>query len=151
MAFYSVAAMLTSFATGLKSLCAFRFLLGAGESANWPGATKAVAEWFPRKESGWAVALFDSGSAIGGAIAPLLVMRSKATGDWRLAFCDRHTGAALDSAVSLALSQSPDDHPRLSAAERELILAAAAIRHILRSIAPFPYGTLFRFRRPGAS
>ena len=40
-------------------------------TANWPGATKAVSEWFPRRESGWAVALFDSGSSIGGALAPL--------------------------------------------------------------------------------
>ena len=36
--------------------------------------SKAVSEWFPRRESGWAVALFDSGSSIGGAIAPFLVL-----------------------------------------------------------------------------
>ena len=71
---YSIAAMLTSLASGLRSFCGFRFLLGLGESANWPGATKAVAEWFPKRERGWAVALFDSGSSIGGAIAPLLVV-----------------------------------------------------------------------------
>ena len=51
-----------------------RFLLGLGEAANWPGATKAVSEWFPRRESGWAVALFDSGSSIGGALAPFIVL-----------------------------------------------------------------------------
>jgi len=71
---YSCAAMLTSLAVGLKSFAACRFLLGAGEAANWPGATKAVSEWFPRRESGWAVALFDSGSSVGAAIAPLLVL-----------------------------------------------------------------------------
>ncbi len=71
---YSLAAMATSFAVGLRSFALFRFLLGAGESANWPAATKAVAEWFPKRERGWAVALFDSGSSIGGAIAPLLVI-----------------------------------------------------------------------------
>src|SRR5215472_7092957 len=73
VAFYSLSAMLTSTAAGLRSFCGFRFLLGAGESANWPGATKAVSEWFPRSESGLAVALFDSGSAIGSAVAPFLV------------------------------------------------------------------------------
>src|ERR1043166_1164116 len=67
---YSVMAMLTSLAGGLWSFRAFRFLLGAGEAANWPGATKAVSEWFPAKERGIAVALFDSGSAVGGAVAP---------------------------------------------------------------------------------
>src|SRR5262249_33082537 len=40
--FYSISAMLSSLATGLRSLAGFRFMLGLGESANWPGATKAV-------------------------------------------------------------------------------------------------------------
>ena len=87
VACYSTVAMLTSFATGLRSFAAFRFLLGAAESANWPGATKAVAEWFPPRESGWAVALFDSGSSIGAAIAPFLVLAVvQVSGSWRLAF-----------------------------------------------------------------
>src|SRR6476646_2591493 len=71
---YSIAAMLTSFAVGLRSFAFFRFLLGAGESANWPAATKAVSEWFPKRERALATALFDSGSSIGGAIAPFLVL-----------------------------------------------------------------------------
>jgi ACS family hexuronate transporter-like MFS transporter len=87
VACYSTVAMLTSLATGLRSFAAFRFLLGAAESANWPGATKAVAEWFPPRESGWAVALFDSGSSIGAAIAPFLVLAVvQLSGSWRLAF-----------------------------------------------------------------
>ena len=36
------AAMLTSLANGLWGFRFFRFLLGCGEAANWPGATKAV-------------------------------------------------------------------------------------------------------------
>src|SRR5260221_13871638 len=74
VAWYSVMAMLTSLASGLGSFCAFRFLLGAGEAANWPGATKAVSEWFPAKERGIAVALFDSGSALGCGVAPSPVL-----------------------------------------------------------------------------
>src|ERR1700719_4655191 len=71
---YSGVAVATSLATGLRSFAAFRFLLGAGEAANWPGATKAVSEWFPKSERGMAVAIFDSGSGGGGAHAPLLVV-----------------------------------------------------------------------------
>src|SRR5258708_19688908 len=56
--FYSLSSMLVPFATGLRSFCSFRFLLGAGESANWPGAAKAVAEWFPRPQRAGTVALF---------------------------------------------------------------------------------------------
>jgi ACS family hexuronate transporter-like MFS transporter len=87
VAFYSTAAMLTSLATGFRSFAACRFLLGLGESANWPGATKAVAEWFPKRESGWAVALFDSGSSVGAALAPFIVLAVyRLTGSWRPAF-----------------------------------------------------------------
>ena len=42
VAWYSVAAIMTATAQGLRSFMVFRFLLGAGEAANWPGATKAV-------------------------------------------------------------------------------------------------------------
>jgi len=84
---YSAVAMATSAAAGLRSFAAFRFLLGAGEAANWPGAAKTVAEWFPESERGLAVAIFDSGSAVGGAIAPALVVWLYATfGSWRPAF-----------------------------------------------------------------
>src|SRR5215468_2948170 len=87
VAWYSLVAMATSMAAGLKSFAVFRFLLGAGEAANWPGATKAVSEWFPESERGMAVAIFDSGSAVGGAIAPVMVVwLYQSFGTWRPAF-----------------------------------------------------------------
>src|SRR4051794_7877900 len=65
---YSMVSVVTSAAQGFTTFLAFRFLLGLGESANWPAATKAVSEWFPKKERALATAFFDSGSSIGGAI-----------------------------------------------------------------------------------
>ncbi|MBL8177657.1 MAG: MFS transporter [Bryobacterales bacterium] len=120
--FYSVAAMLTSLATGLRSFCAFRFLLGAGESANWPGATKAVSEWFPRKESGWAVALFDSGSAIGGAVAPFIVYGAyRWFGDWRPVFVLTGSLGLLWIVAFRWLYHAPETHPRLAPEELRYI------------------------------
>ena len=124
VAFYSVAAVLTSLASGFRSFAFFRFLLGAGEAANWPGATKAVSEWFPRRESGWAVALFDSGSSIGGAIAPLLVLWVFHTfGSWRPAFIITGALGFLWLLLFRWLYRRPEDHPRLSTEERDYILS----------------------------
>src|SRR5689334_6839779 len=122
VAWYSTMAMLTSLSHGLASFCAFRFLLGAGEAANWPGATKAVSEWFPARERGLAVALFDSGSAIGGAVAPVLVVWLYHTfGSWRPAFAI----PGMLGLVWLALwrwnYRQPEDHPGISEAERRMI------------------------------
>ena len=121
---YSIAAMLTSFSVGLRSFAFFRFLLGAGESANWPAATKAVSEWFPKRERGWAVALFESGSSIGGAIAPLLVIGLyKYFGGWRPTFIVTSTLGFLWLVAWRWLYFPPEEHPRIGEDERRMILA----------------------------
>ncbi len=120
---YSISAMLTPLATGLRSLCTFRFLLGLGESANWPGATKAVSEWFPRRERGWAVALFDSGSAVGSAIAILLVPALyHLFGSWRPAFAIPGLLGFVWLILWRRVYRRPEDHPRISEDERRMIL-----------------------------
>src|SRR5579864_3792815 len=123
VAWYSVVAMLTSLARGFYSFATFRFLLGAGESANWPAATKAVSEWFPQRERGLATAFFDSGSSVGGAIAPFLVLWIYFRWGWRPAFM---VPGVLGFCWLLAwrwIYYSPDKHPRISEAERQMLAA----------------------------
>jgi ACS family hexuronate transporter-like MFS transporter len=119
---YSVVSMLTSLAGGFYSFAAFRFLLGVGESANWPAATKAVSEWFPKRERGLATALFDSGSSIGAAIAPYLVLGIYFKWGWRPAFVVPGLLGFLWLAAWRWLYHRPEEHPRVSAEEREMIL-----------------------------
>ncbi len=123
VAFYSIVAALTSTAQSITGFRVFRFLLGSGEAANWPGATKAVSEWFPAKERAWAVAMFDSGSSIGGAIAPFLVLfLYRSFGSWRPAFLITGALGALWLLAWQLFYHPPDRHPRLSPAERDHIL-----------------------------
>src|SRR5919205_614008 len=119
---YSVISMLTSTARGFYSFLSFRFLLGAGESANWPAATKAVSEWFPKRERALATALFDSGSSIGGAIAPFLVLWIYFRWGWRPAFAVPGVLGFLWLIAWRWLYHTPELHRRIGEPEREMIL-----------------------------
>jgi ACS family hexuronate transporter-like MFS transporter len=119
---YSIVSLLTSLANGISSFALFRFLLGAGESANWPGASKAVSEWFPKRERGLAAALYDSGSSIGGAVAPFLILPVYLRWGWRVAFVIPGLLGFFWLIAWRRLYHLPEDHPRISDAERNMIL-----------------------------
>jgi ACS family hexuronate transporter-like MFS transporter len=123
VAWYSAVALLTSLANGFRSFAFFRFLLGAGESANWPGASKAVSEWFPKRERGLAAAFYDSGSSIGGAVAPFLILPIYFRWGWRVAFMIPGLLGFLWLIVWRRMYRRPEEHPRIGETEREMILA----------------------------
>ena len=123
VAWYSLISMATALANGLLGFMGFRFLLGAGESANWPGATRAVAEWFPKRERGLATAFFDSGSSIGGALAPFIVLPIYFRWGWRPAFMIPGLLGFLWLVAWRRMYYPPETHPRVSRAELEMILA----------------------------
>lgn len=118
---YSVVSMLTALARGFYSFAGFRFLLGAGESANWPGATKAVSEWFPKQERALAAALFDSGSSIGGAIAPFIIVPIYFHWGWRPAFVIPGILGFFWLILWRRFYHSPETHPRISDEELQMI------------------------------
>jgi MFS transporter, ACS family, hexuronate transporter len=121
VAWYSMVSLLTSLASGLRSFALFRFLLGAGESANWPGASKAVSEWFPKRERGLAAAFYDSGSSIGGAVAPFLVLPIYFRWGWRVAFMIPGLLGFLWLILWRRMYWRPEEHPQISDAERAMI------------------------------
>jgi ACS family hexuronate transporter-like MFS transporter len=147
---WTIASMLHSIAGTVLQLAAFRFLLGIGEAGNWPGAAKAVAEWFPVRERAFAMAIFNSGSTIGAVVAPPLIAWVALTYGWRRAF---FIGAGL-SAIMMVLwyffYQTPEKHSRLSDREREYIATGQQAADSDSRGARIPWLSLFRYRQTWA-
>ncbi|HEY0947271.1 MAG TPA: MFS transporter [Opitutaceae bacterium] len=74
VAWWSVANMLTAAAHGVRSMGAFRFMLGLGEAGVWPAASKVVSEWFPARERALAIGVYTMGATIGATVAPYIVI-----------------------------------------------------------------------------
>ncbi len=121
--FWSVVNMLTGFAGSVFSFALFRFLLGIGEGFNWPGASKTVAEWFPSEERSLAVAIFDSGSSVGGALAAMILPVVAVALGWRAAFVFSGLLGFAWLLVWLRVYYPIRSHPRVTVAETAFIRA----------------------------
>ena len=121
---WSLATMLHALASGLYSFGLFRGLLGVSEAGNWPGATKANAEWFPINERALAQGIFNSGAAIGGIVsAPIIAYLFVFFESWRATFIAVGAIGLLWLIPWLILYKSgPKTHPWLSEEERNYIL-----------------------------
>jgi MFS transporter, ACS family, aldohexuronate transporter len=120
---WSIVTMMHSLAASLVGLAFFRFLLGATQPANFPAGVRAAAEWFPLRERALAVGIFNSGTAIGGALAAPVVSAIALASGWRAAFVINGALGFLWVAVWARFYDRPETHPRLNADERSLILA----------------------------
>lgn len=83
---WSLAAMGHALVTSIGGLSVARFLLGLGESGNFPAAVKATAEWFPPQERALATGIFNSGASVGAILAPLAVPWVALHFGWRASF-----------------------------------------------------------------
>jgi ACS family hexuronate transporter-like MFS transporter len=121
--FWSVVNIFTGFASSVFSFAAFRFLLGIGEGFNWPGASKTVAEWFPSEERGLAVAIFDSGSSVGGALAAIAIPWIAIEFGWRWSFLFSGGLGFIWLVMWLLIYYPLDRHPWVAPEEVALIRA----------------------------
>ena len=83
---WSLAAMGHALVTSVSGFAVARFLLGLGESGNFPAAIKATAEWFHPKERAFATGIFNSGAGVGAILAPLTVPWVALHFGWRASF-----------------------------------------------------------------
>lgn len=101
-----------------------RFVLGLGESGNFPACIKTVAEWFPQKERALATGIFNSGANVGALIAPLVIPWIAIHLGWRWGFLFTGMFSVTWIVLWLKIYRRPEEHPKLTAAELSYINSA---------------------------
>jgi MFS transporter, ACS family, hexuronate transporter len=133
-ALWSVVNICTGFANSVFSFTAFRFMLGIGEGFNWPAASKTVAEWFPNQERSLAVAIFDSGSSVGGALAALAIPWIALAFGWRWGFSFAGMLGLVWLVVWLRAYHPLDCHPKVTEEEAAFIRAGQQLARVSRPL-----------------
>jgi len=120
--FWSVATILHALGRGLWSFFALRILLGLAEAANFPAASKAVAQWFPANERSTAVAIFMLGAGLGAIITPPLTVWTLQTLGWQWAFIIPGSLGLVWVFLWQRWYHLPETHPTIEPTEKALIL-----------------------------
>jgi len=120
--FWSSFTALTGAAWNAMSMLVIRFFFGAGEAGAFPGATRAVYNWVPAKERGFANGVFHSGGRVGAALSLLLMPCLIRLVGWRWTFViNGAIGIVWGIVYFLWFRDYPRDHPGVNEAEREYI------------------------------
>ena len=80
------ATLLTGLAGSFLTIVAARVLLGFGEGATFPTATRAMSDWFPPDKRGFSQGITHSSARLGNALTPPLVAWLIALITWRGSF-----------------------------------------------------------------
>jgi ACS family hexuronate transporter-like MFS transporter len=117
IAVWSLAAMFHAAARSVLAFMLARVALGLAESAAYPGAVKAVAEWFPRRERALGVGILNAGANVGVMMTPIVGLMIAALHGWQAAFLVTGAIGFLVLFAWVLLFRQPQEHPRVSAAE----------------------------------
>lgn len=121
---WSVLTAATGAAWNFISLLVTRFLFGVGEAGAFPGMSRAIFSWIPLRERGFIIGLNFSGSRLGAAFALPFVAWLITDFGWRTAFVILGAiGIFWAILWWLSFRDRPEDHPSLSAEEKEEIIS----------------------------
>jgi ACS family hexuronate transporter-like MFS transporter len=108
--------------------CVIRFLLGLTEAGNFPASIKSSAEWFPPVERSFVAGIINAGTNMGVIAAALFVPWLNARYGWQSAFAVTGIMGLLWCGWWWHSYRSPEEHPKISPAEYELIREGHARR-----------------------
>jgi ACS family hexuronate transporter-like MFS transporter len=117
---WSLGAISHAFASTALGFAVARFVLGVGESTNFPACVKAVAEWFPKSQRSFATGIFNTGTNFAAMMQGGMMMLAVGIG-WQAAFVLIGALGFVWLVAWLKFYRSPEDHPRLSPEEAKLI------------------------------
>jgi len=100
-----------------------RMILAVGEAGNFPGAIKATAEYFPKKERSFATGIFNSGANVGAILAPLSVPWIESNYGWEAAFLIVGAVGFIWLIFWLIFYEKPEEQTRMSKEELAYIQA----------------------------
>ncbi len=119
---WSVFTALTGVVWNLPSLVAIRFLFGCGEAGAFPGASSAIAHWFPRHELARAQSIVMFGSRIGFAMTSWIVISLMSIHGWRSVYwIFAVVGIVWAVGWSTWYRDTPEQHSSVGDRERSLI------------------------------
>lgn len=99
-----------------------RMALGLSEGGNFPGAIKAVAEWFPVRERALATGWFNAGTNVGAILCPIGVPWLFSHVGWEATFYITGVLGFIWVALWWMVYDAPEKHPRVSPEELEYIV-----------------------------
>ncbi len=129
---WSAACFCSAGAFGIRSFFASRLLLGVGEAPTFPGCAKAVGYWFPRSERSLATAFFDAAAKLGPAVGVPLIGLLLLHYGWRWSFAATGIISFVYFVAFTLFYRNPSEDKRLTAAERQFIVAGGAHVEALR-------------------
>ena len=119
---WAVATILTGLVGGLTTLFLARVLLGVGEGATFPVATRAMQNWTAVGRRGFAQGITHSFARLGNAITPPIVAWLIAAVSWRGAFVSLGSLSLVwVIAWVLYFRDNPSDHPAISREELDAL------------------------------
>lgn len=118
---WSAASVGHAFVGSVGGFATMRFLLGVGESGNFPAAIKTVGEWFPAKERALATGIINVGTGLGALLAPPLAGAVIYYWGWRAAFIVTACVGLVWLVPWLILGRRPEGHPYITPDELEHI------------------------------
>jgi sugar phosphate permease len=122
---WSAFTAMTALTWSAGSMMVCRFLFGIGEAGSFPIATRSLSRWMLPSERGWAQGLTHAGARLGGAVTPVFVAILIVDFGWRAPFfLFALVGLAWAALWFWYYRDTPRDHPRVNAAERNMIESA---------------------------